>query len=779
MPSTIFKVFTASLISAALLGLTYIALHACAGGDWECDDESYSFFDPKIIDQPQVSPFFVTCHSLYDGEYANEETLDNLNEKEWETELHQQLDATTLHQIFNLNKVDVDSIFGHVNKTAPYFTNEVQDKTKRELIEKLIALNNKPVVDYFQFSKKVERIMYGHDYWDYENKAVDTLMYVAAVDEAKQAMVNTKSKFLKTRYAFQVQRLLFYLNRYDDCATWYTEKLNPLNPSGTLHYRTMAYYAGCLYHKKQYAISNYLFSLIYDQFYPLKIDAFTSFHPWEDADWNSTLSMAKSTHEREVLWQLFGVFADPLKGMKEIYAINPKSAQLDLLLTRAINIYERQQMPNSEYQNSMEGNEDPLLDTASNRKVFDSSNSFNAFKTSAAQKELTTFIKTVADKNNTNNYCLWLNAAAYLCWMNNNYKESEKYLNRLEKCNPISELNKSQMAITTLLVKYGKIEKFTPQSEQQLYDLIANGLDKFPNEKSQKVYQYILQNLNQKYTSQGKTLMAELCSASDRDYYKEEENMDVMLKFMRQPNHTNWEKYLLDQYRIKAYNIIEYKAINELKDFHFDAALKWFEMDSLSGSAMLYANPFTIHINDCHDCDFAAPQKMKYTKYSFTLKLKELLTKAETAKDSNEKAQNYFLFANGLYNMTYYGNGRMITSCYDFTPIDYNTIDWSTYKTPDPDESGGCEFAMANYEKARTFATKKEFAAKCAWMCAKCQLNNSYSSINDEDFVSPDSGYYKVMRDSYSDTKYFKEVITECGYFCSYMGGGDECIRNK
>ena len=39
----------------------------------------------------------------------------------------------------------------------------------------------------------------------------------------------------------------------------------------------------------------------------MKEAAFTSFHPWEDADWNSTLNMAKTPHEKEVLEGRFGL----------------------------------------------------------------------------------------------------------------------------------------------------------------------------------------------------------------------------------------------------------------------------------------------------------------------------------------------------------------------------------------------------------------------------------------------------------------------------------------
>lgn len=756
-------------------------MQACSFGEWDdCDQANYSFFDPKIINQPRVTSFFVTCHSLYYNN-SNYLVLQKTNADEWAIYLDNKLDGNDIMNIFGLYGLNADSVFNFysgVSTVAPKLD------WANKLTGKIIALNNKQAINYFIFSKKIEKIMTWNYMWDYEHKGLDTALYVTSIGEAKSEITKSKSSFLKVRYAFQVQRILFYLNRYDECAKWYNEDLKPWKPEGSMAFRSLGFYAGCLYHQKKYAESNYLFSLIYDQYPVLNEMAFTSFHPWEDADWNATLQMAKSSHEKEVLWQLFGVYADPLKGMKEIYVLNPKSEMIDLLLTRAVNIYEKKELTNPDYMNEYGGEENPQdqTDTASWRRVFDSSNSFAAFDKNEAKDELSTFIKSVADKKNTHDPCLWLNAYSYLNWMNKKYEVAENYLAQLKSCNAISDLNKSQMAITDALIKFGKIDQLNVQTEQHLYELFSE-MNKNPNEKSEAVYQYISKTLSKRYLDKGDTLMSELSCNCGSGFYKEEENSDKMLDFMRRKNHTSYEAFLLNRYSVKPYNIIEYKAINELKAFHLDKAIKWFEQDRQSGSAELFGNPFTIHIVDCHDCDHNAPQKTKYTKYTFALKMKELLQKAKTIKDKNEKAQNYFLFANGLYNMTYDGNGRMIT---DYSYLLLANRDY--YETTDGDEdvidSGACDEAMKYYHKALDLSTKKEFKAKCAWMCAKCELNNWYQGSEETEDANANQiyveGYYfKMMKAKFSDTKYYQEVIAECGYFCSYTGGGSECIRNK
>ena len=101
------------------------------------------------------------------------------------------------------------------------------------------------------------------------------------------------------------------------------------------------------------------------------------FHPWEDADWNSTLSMAKNIREKAVLWHMFGVYADPLKGMKEIYKLDSKSELIDLLLVRSINIAEKKLLPNLSYEDMYAYDGADYQDTT--LKIYDSSRSFSAF----------------------------------------------------------------------------------------------------------------------------------------------------------------------------------------------------------------------------------------------------------------------------------------------------------------------------------------------------------------------------------------------------------------
>jgi hypothetical protein len=70
----------------------------------------------------------------------------------------------------------------------------------------------------------------------------------------------------------------------------------------------------------------------------------------------------------------------------------------------------------------------------------------------------------------------------------------------------------------------------------------------------------------------------------------------------------------------------------------------------------LSADPFVIHINDCHDCDFEA-YPTDLTKLDLAEKMVALKSLAKT--DALNRAQIYHELGNAYYNISYWGNAGM------------------------------------------------------------------------------------------------------------------------
>ena len=84
------------------------------------------------------------------------------------------------------------------------------------------------------------------------------------------------------------------------------------------------------------------------------------------------------------------------------------------------------------------------------------------------------------------------------------------------------------------------------------------------------------------------------------------------------------------------------------------------------------------------------------------------------------------------------------------------------------------------YIIAQKNAETKEQKAKMAYMLAKVERNDFYavSYFMPNDYFYPYGDFvsfkkwkgFEELKNNYSDTKYYQEVINECGYFRKYLG---------
>ena len=102
-----------------------------------------------------------------------------------------------------------------------------------------------------------------------------------------------------------------------------------------------------------------------------------------------------------------------------------------------------------------------------------------------------------------------------------------------------------------------------------------------------------------------------------------------------------------------------------------------------------------------------------------------LMQKAEA--DQAKASSYYFLIANGSYNMTEYGNSRMLAENNIMSILGSYNEEWIWKRNG----AGGyydCSKAEAYYMKAKLASQSKEFGAKCTFMASKCELTRFYDS---------------------------------------------------
>ena len=150
--------------------------------------------------------------------------------------------------------------------------------------------------------------------------------------------------------------------------------------------------------------------------------------------------------------------------------------------------------------------------------------------------------------------------------------------------------------------------------------------------------------------------------------------------------------------------------------------------------------------------------------------------KAEIKQGKNVY-NNAYLLANAFYNITFYGNSRLfyqakVMQAEGNTPFEIP----GAYR---PMLLSG-KVAEKYYLMAASAAKNKEQKARCIFMASKCERNESYnlaynkpenanSSYWDLDIEPVFFGkYFSVLKAQYEDTKFYREALSECGYFKSY-----------
>ncbi|MEO6845417.1 MAG: hypothetical protein ABI184_09600, partial [Ginsengibacter sp.] len=443
-------------------------------------------------------------------------------------------------------------------------------------------------------------------------------------------------------------------------------------------------------------------------------------------------------------------YGDEKEAISQIYQLDPKSDKLDLLLARAVNQYEQK----------FNYNGSQSIDD------MDSSNSTNV--------SLRNLITSIADGHNTDKPWVWYMAAGYLYTLDSLYVKANSYYAKAEKNVPSDDLAKAQLKLLEILNKIGSTKHIGAKSENDILSDM-NWLDgintkPIPDLRYSDALAWLKQTISSKYKTQHELAKAE-CFYSSNLFYADKKNAENMKAFLNKPSKTPFEKLCVQLSAIQIGDIYEFQAIQLAFKDNPESAISLIKNDSAS-SFTLPANPFNGGIQDCHDCDQAASQKIKYSKLSFLQKLKELKDKIATGKDVYI---NSMLLANAYYNISHYGNDRAFYECKILGSGHYSpfAID-SIYRGMLTDMKLPAKY----YRLALKASQNDEQKAKCHYMLAKCERNEWYNGNfynNDknefkEDFTIPLSSLteFKLLK-QYPNTKFYKEAINECGYFEKYV----------
>ncbi len=754
MKNVISKKFLIPFVSASLILVTGIIL-ACASGE-DFSNFYNSFFAPEVSQTSEGSPFYRTVQTFY-GDVSFHDavnTFDSINIDEWHHYFSKKVMKKDLVYLVYQSPIgQLDSlIFFIKNTNFPL----IQHLRKNSLLLVEDKATVKEALFYLGFAKRCEPFATYNPGWWKDNKK-DPRENTGGMDKliqgGKKALVNIKSGFIRERYLFQIMRLLYNSGRTSECIDYYDQHKDEFTSGNTIHYRTLGYVAACYYDQKNFSEANYLYAVLFDKCKPMRQTAFLSFHPQEEADWKGSLALAKNLREKETLWHLLGIYVDPQRAMEQIYALNPKSNLLNLLLVRAVNINEELFVPNI---SNWYGDKDSTY----------------VLKSQKVDSSLFSFVRKIADAGNTEKAFLWNLSAGYLCLASGDYQHAAKYFDKAEGGSVNHTLVNDQIRAFRLMSRVETYVKPDPNTEDLLTSELS-WLDKekhLPAFRSGCIYAWSLSRLSEKYRAWGDTTKAQCLDQSQYQlFYDNEKQIIDMISLMDKPRKTKFEQFILSVHPYHRSELFNHRAIKLIYQYKFREALAMFDNAKGSGDSGIDSDPFIIHIKDCHDCDILAEKKDVYSKYTFLQRMLELERKIVSVP--KRASEYYFLMANGFYNMTYFGNAHDVYSGAFNGIITTGLVSFyypnETLTSPVFD----CSKAAEYYKKAMKASSDKEFKTKCCFMAAKCEQNVYFVTRSMDYKNSIKSGlWFKRLRSDFSKTTYYKEIIEECGYFRTFLG---------
>ncbi|HTH82344.1 MAG TPA: hypothetical protein VL490_05395, partial [Mucilaginibacter sp.] len=570
-----------------------------AGVVWACgyeEEDSFSMFSPQAFVAEKYSPFFYTTTSWF---YTGNEDSDYINSKfntqitgEWNNYLNNRTGNA-------IETLLTKSTSGYIDSLTGYLQGKIKFKKPDPIATQISQLNKVKTVNflaYLKLAKQCEKFSIA-DYTSWSDEPKKPVKVSPSLEKSLLTSFNNSTDlFIKQRLLFQLTRYYFF---YDDTAAIKRKTVNTSAriltlfnkyksafPQNLTYYRTLGYVAGFYTHRGNYAMANYLYSKCYDFAPVMETSSKFSFHAQQESDWQQTLKLAKNKEEKITLWHILGMEYEPVRAIKEIAALNPKSDKLDVLLSRLINC--REANDNSSY----------IL----NKPNQEISNN----ETKKIEVNEIRVVDSIARKNNTNKPYYWNIAAGYLHYMHYDYAQAAKFYAIAKKQFPANDkLIAAQYKLLIIFLDLVQLKHIDANTEAKLVEPL-NWLKDLEQEKihiEKLRFASCANIIAHLYRKQGDVVKAN-CFNDTITFYANNTRVQKLIDLMNKPNKSAFEQTMLRYYPHTVKELYYHQATLLTYKEDIDKAL---EIMQKADTSQFPANPFNAHIKDCHDCDAAAP----------------------------------------------------------------------------------------------------------------------------------------------------------------------------
>lgn len=612
---------------------------------------------------------------------------------------------------------------------------------------------------YLAFAKHCEpHVLPPGDPWQKVQR--DTLAMKQLIQQAKKRFLDIKSDYIRLRYAYQMIRLAHYAKDYPLVIELYNYLMPKIDhdPS-VVEYWIRGHYAGALLALGRNVEATYHYAQVYDRSRGKAETALRSFRIRTDEEWRQCLLLCQSDRERVALYAMRGGAAESLalEEMEKIYELMPASPHLEVLLFKELQKLEKDYL--GLYFN----------DSRDYNKRY-----FNIPRPNAKDylAALLPFVARLAEEKQVARPDLWKVAQGYLELLSGNYYTAGLNFEQAADLAPGDTL-RAQIKVMKLAMQIAAWQEATPEVEQQAYDIklknpYYEAFEDFTDYLNDK-----LAYLYKKKNEIGKAFMIQ----NTLQYLKPNPQLaiiDSLLALCDKPVRTRLERTMIakgdtgtirnDLLYMKATLFMAEGSLAAAKDL-----LKTMNPDELDSYGRF--SPFVERIGECVHC------RIRDAGSSFNkAELIDRLISMEVRAATGVPGADTLFYQLGLawYNMSWFGHSWFVTDFYRSGAglSLQRRLRTKDYVLPHPvfplgnRENFDCSRALAYFEKARQLAKEPEFAARAAYMAAKCERNQQ--DVAAVPTAQHTHQYFKLLRTEYKNTEFYQRIVRECKYFAAY-----------
>ncbi len=719
------KTWTILLIS--LLGFT--KLIACGGGGYFnsfVKDNSYDFLAPSLINLEEENPLYNLAASgvgSYDErvEYFKKKSHE-LNLKEWQKYLNNSLTIKELDELF-------------------YGDKEILSRLKKYKN----IIDNKSFEKYFNFIADQEKNVQAYDSEDVPMSLEDLLKIGIKSLEAEDDM------FLKLRYLFLLMRLNHYSEHYKETLALYKKYYDEVKEVDSIVFEWIdALRAGALQHLGKDVESNLLYGEILKNNKTNPYLGYYDFKIKNDIQWKNLLDKTKTVDDKALFYFLRALKWEgvPLMEHRELAKLAPHSVWFERLTYMILQDFQAKYLD----EESVDKNDKYEMEN---------------YKNYLEKKRY--FLKTLSKLKKPKFFSLY--AKTYM-----SVKEQE-HLDELDK--KFKELNAlatpKQKIVVDMLKYVNGVRAITSTKKgdnKALFLHLTRLLKEAPPEKREDVFAYTAYFMAKLYPENSpEKLFSKHCSVLPSTGYS------YVAGYMDAIDADDFERYVEKRdrsiYEQKVFRVVmgslakndvaKFLTILYTKDGNFEKANLYMKQVPKLNIKTKF-NPFNVSLSGNN-------RKVKGKGYGQRKFVETMLKIEQTLKKNPTSAMDHYLYANGLYNSSWFGNFAQAGS------IDRSVTSFSNAEA---------EHILKNFDKiekeyrlAKKYAKNPEFKAKIAYQLLKIEYNRAlikseaenygvYVAYFDTEELKKSPKFTEAIRkykEQYSKTKYGKEIIKKCATF--------------